>query len=174
MSKLAGPALAFSELIVEAFRVNGLALEAGDRLTRPTGLTSARWQVLGVVDHASASVSHVARTMGLTRQSVQSTADALARDGFVEYVDNPHHRTAKVIAITTAGTKALRRVETVHAIWAQRLGSLVAPSTLRTTLDGLRAARILLERDIESSAGERARSKGAPAGTAKRPRRAHP
>jgi len=38
-----------TNLILEIFRVNGLLLAAGDRLTRDLGLTSARWQVLGAL-----------------------------------------------------------------------------------------------------------------------------
>ena len=64
----------FSELLVEVFRVNGLLLAAGDDLARPAGLTSARWQVLGVVDHGPVTVAQVARIMGLTRQSVRWSA----------------------------------------------------------------------------------------------------
>src|SRR5688572_20378740 len=82
------------------------ALAAGDRLARPAELSSARWQVLGVVDHGPATVASVARTMGLTRQSVQLTANALVESGHVELVDNPDHRTARLIAITAAGRRA--------------------------------------------------------------------
>src|SRR5918995_101020 len=57
---------AFTELVLEVFRLNGLLLAAGDQLAEPSGLTSARWQVLGVVDHEPAPVANVARIMGLT------------------------------------------------------------------------------------------------------------
>jgi DNA-binding MarR family transcriptional regulator len=144
---LTAVALLFSELLIEVFRVNGLALAAGDDLGQQAGLTSARWQVLGVVDHGPAPVAQVARTMGLRRQSVQVTADALARDGFVSYADNPHHRRAKLITITAAGRTALRALEARHAPWAHRLGKGVGLDTLRTTLAGLRAARQQLEAD---------------------------
>jgi DNA-binding MarR family transcriptional regulator len=157
MPELTAVALAFSEMVIEVFRVNGLALEAGDVLTRPSGLTSARWQVLGVVDHGSAPVSHVARMMGLTRQSVQLTADALERKGFTEYVDNPHHRKARLIAITAAGRRALRHVERRHAGWADRLGKRVDLATLRATVDALRRAREVLEQD---AAPRRTRRRG--------------
>jgi hypothetical protein len=40
---------ATTELILETFRLNGLLLEAGDRLVADIGLTSARWQVLGAI-----------------------------------------------------------------------------------------------------------------------------
>lgn len=147
MVALSPAALALSELIVEVFRCNGAALAAGDRLSEPAGLTSARWQVLGVVDHGPAPVAHVARIMGLTRQSVRLTADALERAGFVRYVDNPHHRRAKLLELTPAGRKALRQVEARHSAWAERLGRSLPLTELRQVLSGLARVRELLESD---------------------------
>ena len=40
---------AATELILSAFRANGLLLDAGDLLSAAEGLTSARWQVLGAI-----------------------------------------------------------------------------------------------------------------------------
>jgi DNA-binding MarR family transcriptional regulator len=145
MAKLTPAGLAFSELVIEAFRINGLALAAGDRLTKPRGLTSARWQVMGVADHAPTPIAHIARNMGLTRQSVRETADALVRDGFASYVDNPHHRTAKLLTLTDAGRRALRDIEKRHAAWANRLGGKLTHAALQTALAELKRARELLE-----------------------------
>ncbi|MCP3144911.1 MarR family winged helix-turn-helix transcriptional regulator [Pyxidicoccus xibeiensis] len=141
----------FTELVLEVFRVNGLVLEAGDRLTEPVGLSSARWQILGVVDHEPAPVANVARLMGLTRQSVQQTADALERDGFVEYVENPHHRRAKLIAMTEKGREALRKVEARHATWANRTGAAIDSRALQAALEGLREVRKRLEDDTATT-----------------------
>jgi len=148
MLKLTAAAAVLSGLFIEVFRVNGLLLEAGDVITAPLGLTSARWQVLGVVDQDPVPVATVARTMGLTRQSVQLTADALERDRFIEYVDNPHHRRAKLIAITEAGRSALREVEARHATWANRLGRQLDAGALRAAAEGLQQVREHLEQDL--------------------------
>jgi DNA-binding MarR family transcriptional regulator len=135
----------FSELVLEVFRLNGRLLEAGDALTAPEGLTSARWQVLGVVDHGPAPVAAVARTMGLTRQSVQLTADALEAEGFVTYRPNPHHQRAKLICLTPEGERALRAVEARQARWAQQVGAQAGVAALRDALRGLRRVREALE-----------------------------
>jgi DNA-binding MarR family transcriptional regulator len=137
----------FTELVLEVFRLNGLLVAAGDRMAEPSGLTSARWQVLGVVDHAPAPVATVARIMGLTRQTVQKTADALKCEGFVEYRENPHHRRARLITLTDKGWKALRQVEARQAAWADRIGQAVAHEALRAAVDGLRQARRRIEED---------------------------
>jgi DNA-binding MarR family transcriptional regulator len=141
---------AFTELVLEVFRLNGLLLQAGDRLTEPVGLSSARWQVLGVVEHGPAPVANVARIMGLTRQGVQQTADALARDGFVEYLENPHHRRAKLIALTPRGRKALDHVVESHAEWANRIAPSVNLQRLRAAVNALRQVRERLEQDAAS------------------------
>ncbi|MFE8605531.1 MarR family winged helix-turn-helix transcriptional regulator [Archangium violaceum] len=151
MAALTEEGEAFTELVLEVFRLNGLALEAGERLAGPLGLSSARWQVLGVVDHAPAPVANVARLMGLSRQGVQQTADALERDGFIEYLENPHHRRAKLISMTAKGREALRRVEGRQAIWANRLGAGMNARQLRAAVNGLREARQLLEKDASGS-----------------------
>ncbi|MDI1476349.1 MarR family winged helix-turn-helix transcriptional regulator [Polyangium sp. y55x31] len=147
MTALTPGATTLSELIIEVFRVNGLALAAGDHLSGPAGLTSSRWQVLGVIDHGPESVATVARTMGLTRQTVRIIAAALEREGFVVYEENPHHRTAKLLVITEAGRRALRQVEASHAAWANRLARGIDRERLRGALEGLRLVRDVLERD---------------------------
>jgi DNA-binding MarR family transcriptional regulator len=150
MAKLTAAGELLTELVLEVFRVNGLALEAGDALTESLGLSSTRWQVLGVVDHEPAPVANVARVMGLARQSVQQTADALERDGFIEYRENPHHRRAKLIALTPRGREALRKVEARQATWANQLAAGMDAKALRAAAEGLRQVRQRLEEDTAS------------------------
>lgn len=145
MTGLSAGGQAFSELLIEVFRVNGLLLAAGDELTRPVGLTSARWQVLGVVDHGPVTVAQVARIMGLTRQSVQQTADALVRDGQVQLVPNPAHRRARLMTLTPEGRTALRYVEEQQAAWATAIAERLPHSELRACLAVLRDLGDLLE-----------------------------
>lgn len=149
MTELSAGGQAFSELLVEVFRVKGLLLAAGDALTRPDGLTSARWQVLGVVDHGPVTVAQVARTMGLTRQSVRQTADALARDGMVVFADNPADRRARLMTLTGTGRAALRRVEDRQAGWASAVAGRLPRSELRAALAVLRDLGDLLEDERE-------------------------
>lgn len=145
MTGLSPAGWTFSELLVEVFRVNGLLLAAGDDLARPAGLTSARWQVLGVVDHGPATVAQVARTMGLTRQTVRQTADALVRDRLVEFADNPAHRRARLMTLTPAGRTALRYVEERQAGWASSVAKRLPHTDLRAALAVLRDLGDLLE-----------------------------
>lgn len=145
MSELSPKGSIFTELVIEVFRLNGLLLEAGDQLTRPVGLSSARWQVLGVVEHGPIPVSNVARVMGLTRQSVQQTADGLERDGFIQYQENPHHRRAKLMSLTAKGREALEYVTEWQAEWANQIGGQHDVDGLQTALKVLRELRESLE-----------------------------
>ncbi|WP_338863609.1 MarR family winged helix-turn-helix transcriptional regulator [Myxococcus stipitatus] len=151
MAKYTSAGATFTDLVFEIFRNNGLILAAGERLAEPAGLTSARWQVLGVVDHEPAPVANVARTIGLTRQSVQQTADALEADGLIEYQENPHHRRAKLIVMTPKGRERLREVEARQTAWANEIGSSLPLASLRAAVEALGTVRKTLEKDAASA-----------------------
>jgi DNA-binding MarR family transcriptional regulator len=142
---------ALTQLVLEVFRVNRLLLDAGDRLTAPVGLTSARWQVLGVVEHGPIAVAHVARMIGLTRQSVLQTADGLAEDGLIVYIDNPHHRRAKLMSLTPKGREALDYVKHHHSQWANQLAVEHLVEDIQASVRLLRQIRQSLEEDATAS-----------------------
>jgi DNA-binding MarR family transcriptional regulator len=112
---------AITALILAVFRLNGRLLDAGDRLTQDLGLSSSRWQVMYAVLDAPLPVAFIARNMGLTRQSVQRTADLLAAEGLVAFAANPHHRRAKLVVLTEHGRSVLDQVLERQAAWADRL-----------------------------------------------------
>lgn len=145
MASLTDRGQEFSELLLEIFRVNGLLLSAGDALARPAGLTSARWQVLGVLDHGPVTVAEVARTMGLTRQTVRQTAASLASAGMLDYEVNPRDRRARLLVLTTRGRTALRSVERRQAAWANQVAARMSPRDLRSAIGTLRDLGDLLE-----------------------------
>src|SRR5207249_3208474 len=140
---LAGAAT--TELILETFRLNGLLLEAGDRLVADMGLTSARWQVLGAIALAPVPlpVAHLARNMGLSRQAVQRLANEMERDGLVRFAPNPHHERAKLVQLTTAGERAFAAAGARQVPWANALAK------------GLSAARIEDARALLRALSER-------------------
>jgi DNA-binding MarR family transcriptional regulator len=111
---LSGTALA-------VFRLNGQFLAVSERLSRPAGLTAARWQVLGAVLGEPLPVAGIARAMGITRQSVQRVADVLVGAGLAEYRPNPAHRRAKLLAPTTEGRAAVYAIRPAHHEFAGRL-----------------------------------------------------
>ena len=112
---------AITQLVLETFRFNGILLAAGDRLTKIFGLTSALWQVLGAVSEQPLTIAQIARNMGLTRQSVRRTANILQDRGFVEFLDNPDHRRAKLVCLTGSGQSVLEDVSRAQVAWSKRI-----------------------------------------------------
>jgi DNA-binding MarR family transcriptional regulator len=150
MNRLTRRGELFTEIVLEVFRLNRLLLDAGDELTAPVGLTSARWQVLGIVEHGPAPVAQNARTMGLTRQSVQETANGLEAEGFIEFAPNPRHRRARLLVMTPKGYAAMEVVARRHASWANELGDRHRAAPLEPVVSALSEIRATLEESVAS------------------------
>jgi DNA-binding MarR family transcriptional regulator len=121
---------ALNDFVLSVFRLNGFFLHAADRLTAGSGLTTARWQVLGAVLHEPLTVSSVARNMGLARQSVQRVADALVAEGLCEFLPNPAHRRAKLLTSTDRGLKSIQHLRPRVMAWSKRVRKLVDDEAL--------------------------------------------
>lgn len=130
-----------------AFRLNGQFLDLAEQLARPAGISATWWQVLGAVVGSPLTVSDIGRSMGISRQAVQRTADLLVGKGLAEYHDNPAHRRAKLVALTDAGRAAIEAIGPHHAREAGRLvaamgeaelaSAVAAMTKLSEVLDGL-------------------------------------
>jgi DNA-binding MarR family transcriptional regulator len=138
-----GAGAAVTDLILETFRLNGQLLEAGDRLTAPLGLNSARWQVLGAIraEGQPLNVAQIGRRIGISRQNVQRIANDLERLGFVTFQENPDHKRAKLVVLTPSSLKTLEKLEVIQATWANELASGIGESTLRQTVETLTEIR---------------------------------
>jgi DNA-binding MarR family transcriptional regulator len=143
---------ALTELMLETFRLNGRLLAAGDRLVAPLGLTSARWQVLGAIAMAGQPepVAHIARDMGLTRQSVQRIVDVMAAEGLVAFAENPHHRRAKLVALTERGRAVYDAAILQHVDWSNALAQTLSPDEIAGATALMQAVRARLETTPET------------------------
>lgn len=132
---------ALSGLVIEVFRLNGDLIEAGDELVHDLGLTSARWQVLGAIalSPVSLPVAHIARNMGLARQSVQRVVDDMQAEGLVQLEPNPHHRRAPLVAMTPQGEAAYRQATARKDLWADALTEGLAPEAIEAAATLLHA-----------------------------------
>lgn len=127
-----------TETVMTVFRLNGTILRAAEGISRPVGLTPARWQVLGVVLAQPKTISDVAFDLGLTRQSVQRVADELVAEGMASYQENPAHARAKLFRPTEAGMVAIGRLADDQALWANSVSSSMSSSDLADCLLTLR------------------------------------
>ncbi len=119
---------ALTRLMLDLFRLNSLALTAGDRLVADLGLTSARWQILGAVIAAERPqpVAWIARDLGANRQNVQRIVNDLQKEGLVAFEPNPHHRRAQLVVLTEKGRQAFDAAMNLQAPWVNGLTEGVA------------------------------------------------
>lgn len=124
---------AFSALVIQVFQLNGLLSDAGDALARPTGQSTARWQVLAAAEQGSVTVAQIARDLGLARQSVQRVANVLVTEGLGVYKANPRDKRADLFALTQAGRAALAEIQARQRVWADALGAKIGRAELTQT-----------------------------------------
>lgn len=135
------------DLVIAVFKLNGQIVENGNRLVADLGLTSALWQVLGALGYSPVPlpVAHIARNMGLSRQSVQRVVDLLAARDLVQFAPNPHHQRAKLVILTPQGRAALEgaeaREEPTNRLMIDRIGSdrIASALAVLTEMDALLA-----------------------------------
>ena len=121
--------------------MNGALLEAGNQLTKPFGLTSARWQVMGPVSEQPLTVAQIARRMGLARQGVQRIVNDLERLGMVTFESNPDHKRAPLIAVSKKGQAAMEKLNAAQSVWVNALADGLSERQLKQTLKILQSIR---------------------------------
>jgi len=125
----------FTGIVLEVFKLNGLLILEGDKLTYKLGLSSARWKVLGAVASSGSpmTVPQIARNMGQTRQAVQRLANEMERDELLSFNKNPHHKRAKLLTLTAKGRKMYERLEQKQVPWANSVAAGISSSDLQIT-----------------------------------------
>ncbi len=126
---------AFASFSIAVLRLAGHLTAAGDALAKPSGQTSARWQVLAAASHGTMTVADVGRALGQARQGIQRIADVLEAEGLTRYEDNPAHQRAKLLAITPKGATALAEIKSRQTEWADALGAEIGTRDLREATD---------------------------------------
>jgi DNA-binding MarR family transcriptional regulator len=128
----------FTQLVLETFRFNGLLIAGSDELVKDLGLSSALWQVLGVVGETPLPMAQIARNMGLTRQSVRRTANVLRDKGLVEFQDNPDHKRAKLVEITKLGIEILKKTKAIQIEWSNHITQDLSYEELKSAMNIMR------------------------------------
>jgi DNA-binding MarR family transcriptional regulator len=118
-------------LVVPVIQLEALFTRAGEAIAEAGGQTLARWLVMETVASTPGSVAHIARALGLTRQSVQRVADLLEKEGLTAYTDNPAHERSKLVRLTAQGRRTLRAIQGAQRVWANRVGGEIGEADLR-------------------------------------------
>jgi DNA-binding MarR family transcriptional regulator len=137
-----------SQFALMIFRLNGLLMRNGERITRELGQSSARWQVLGRAGFMTQTVAQMARDMGLARQSVQRVADLLAAEGLTEFKVNHNDQRTKLVEITPAGRTVLTAIYQRNREWSRRIQSRLDPEMFLGVMEQLERIGRILEEDI--------------------------
>jgi DNA-binding MarR family transcriptional regulator len=98
------------QLIADVYETVGAMRRGGEAIAQVAGQTQARWHVMWMAASGQLSVAMIARRLGLTRQSVQRTADAIVADGLATYEPNPDHQRSPLFTLTASGREALDRI----------------------------------------------------------------
>lgn len=97
-----------ARLLLEGFRWFDQGLLAALRLRLDVEVTSAQSLLFADLPAAGARQSDLARTLGVSRQSVNELVRGLRDQGLVELVPDPDSRRAKLVRPTALGRDSIR------------------------------------------------------------------
>lgn len=130
-----------AELVVETVSMVMRAVKHEMRRNRPEEMSIQQFRVLGIVKrHPGASLSLVARHLGLTTASASKLVDGLVKQELLTRTDSPEDRRKVVLEITEAGNHAL---EAARAAALGRLTELLEGLCEEERLIVVRAMEIL-------------------------------
>lgn len=138
----------FTDLVLEVMRAHGLIREHGQRLTKPHGLTVARWPVLGAIENGPLTASQISRRMGVSRQNVQTVVNSMREEGLVVLRENPDHVRAPLIEITPKAAKLLQALHADQRVWANDVSTRMALRELSECAATLRKVSDILAQEL--------------------------
>jgi DNA-binding MarR family transcriptional regulator len=132
------------DLIVEVpalyFRLVALGKRQG-AVTRSGGV----WGFLRTLAVAGpCTVPAIAQMRPVSRQHIQTLADALAKEGLVEFVDNPRHRRSRLVQLTAKGRSRFEALDAEIRNSANLAMRAVPREDIEACVDTLRAVRLAL------------------------------
>jgi DNA-binding MarR family transcriptional regulator len=84
------------------------------------------------------TVPQIARMRPTSRQRMQRLADELAAEGLVEFVDNPKHRSSKLVRLTRKGDARYREMSARFLAIASTMGGALSEADVRKTTEIVR------------------------------------
>ena len=84
------------------------------------------------------TVPQIARMRPTSRQRMQRLADELAAEGLVEFIDNPKHRSSKLVRLTRKGDARYRKLSARLVAIASTMGVDLSEADIRKTTEIVR------------------------------------
>lgn len=115
-------------VMVETLRTFFSLRGAGKRMGTVTAWGAGNWGLLRSLSaEGPRTVPEIARSRHVARQHIQKLANELAREGLVEFADNPRHRRSKLLRLTAKGARRLalltRRIQGLCGELARGMGT---------------------------------------------------
>ncbi len=140
-----------SQFSLSIFWLNGLLMRNGDSITRSIGQSSARWQVLGHINHEAQTVAQIARSLGHARQSVQRVADVLVKEGLAKYEAHRSDKRTRLLELTPKGAEVLDTIYAKYGAWTQHIAAKLDSEQLAALAKALNEVAEILEADINQN-----------------------
>ncbi len=133
MSKRTPKAEALRELTLNLLELTSAMVSKGQEITKPHSQSLSHWKVLTAAECDTYTVSQIARRMGLTRQAVQTIANALVDKGLARFVENPDHKTSPILKLTPKGRAIDEAIVRDHIDWSNAFSKPFTLDQLNTT-----------------------------------------
>jgi DNA-binding MarR family transcriptional regulator len=139
--------LAIEEILLETVALYHRLKIAAEQLHGGGELAAGKRGILKSLEAGPQTVPQMARARPVSRQHIQSLVDPLAAAGYVELVDNPHHRRSGLVHLTEKGRNLVRQMNRKEKQIFARLSRRLDGVRLRRATRALREVRLLLESD---------------------------
>jgi MarR family transcriptional regulator for hemolysin len=133
----APPEVLASDLCWLLTRASQLQRSGFEEALTTTDLTPRKHQVLATASDGRHTQTELARIVGLDKTTMMVTLDELERTGLAERRPLPGDRRARIVAVTAAGTRALRHADAAFAAANERVLSVLAEDERRVFLSAL-------------------------------------
>jgi DNA-binding MarR family transcriptional regulator len=84
------------------------------------------------------TVPRIAQMRPTSRQRMQRLANELAADGFVEFIDNPRHKSSKLVRLTCKGDARYRALNAQLNSIASTMGVVLNEADIRKAIESVR------------------------------------
>ncbi|HJN04788.1 MAG TPA: MarR family transcriptional regulator [Alphaproteobacteria bacterium] len=106
-----GAARAVVALALEVLRTGFRLRSVGQSRGLVTGWGDGNWGLMhSLTTEGPQTVPQIARARPVARQHIQKLANELARDGLVDFIENPAHRRSRLVRLTPKGKTEYQRL----------------------------------------------------------------
>lgn len=122
------------DLVRQIFSLDDALKVTANAITKPSGQSGARWQVLNALVDGPLTVADIARLKNASRQGVQRIVNELHEERIVQSKVNPKHQRFPLYEMTASGKKALHSIEQQRKKWSaevlKRIGGKIDPTIM--------------------------------------------